>query len=210
MIVLATNPLSGRFPRLRNKQFPLFTYIVLTAPPSDDRLAQVGGQARQGIEDAEYDSLPRLTPDNRILFGGSDARSTSAGRWTALLDRDLNPEVFRWLRRDLWRTFPCLNDVRIEHQWGGPVSVPADFLPATGYLGNDRRIAHALGCLGPLVALMNMASQVMRNLVLERRSDLTDLFFVNHRVIPLPPEPVRLPVAEPIQGLSRVTAIRRR
>jgi len=87
MIVLATNPLSGRFPRLRNKQFPLFTYIVLTAPPSDDRLAQVGGQAGQGIEDAEYDSLPRLTPDNRILFGGSDARSYFGGP----LDRAAGP-----------------------------------------------------------------------------------------------------------------------
>jgi glycine/D-amino acid oxidase-like deaminating enzyme len=138
----------------------------------------------------------RLTADNRVLFGGSDARYYYGGP----LDRDRNTEIFRRLRRDLLRTFPSLKDVRIEHEWGGPVSVTVDFFPAMGYAAKDKRVAYALGCVGHGVAMMNMAGQVLRDLVLERQTELTDLFFVNRSVIPLPPEPLRFGVAEAIRG----------
>jgi hypothetical protein len=46
---------------------------------------------------------------------------------------------------------------------------------------------------------MNMAGQVMRDLVLERDTELTGLFFVNRRVVPLPPEPLRFAVGESIR-----------
>lgn len=196
-VVLATNAFSGRFPQLKNKQFPVFTYIVLTEPLTDAQLAEIGWQARQGIEDARnMIHYYRLTADNRILFGGSDARYYYGGP----LDRDQDPKVFQRLTRDLRRTFPSLKDVQIEYQWGGPVSVTMDFFPAMGYAGEDRRVAYALGCVGHGVAMMNMAGQVLRDLVLERQTELADLFFVNRSVIPLPPEPLRVAVAEAIRG----------
>jgi glycine/D-amino acid oxidase-like deaminating enzyme len=195
-VVFATNAFSSGFPQLRNKQFPVFTYIVLTEPLSDDRLAGIGWGGRQGIEDARnMIHYYRLTPDNRILFGGSDAQYYFGGP----LDRDSNPRVFRRLERDMQQTFPSLKDVRIEHRWGGPVSVPVDFFPAMGYLGEDKRAAYSLGCVGHGVAMMNMAGQIMRDLVLERESELTNLFFVNRGVIPLPPEPLRFAFAEGIR-----------
>lgn len=197
-VVFATNAFSGRFPQLRSKQYPVFTYIVLTEPLTDDQLARIGWAGRQGIEDARnMIHYYRLTPDNRILFGGSDAQYYFRGP----LDRDSNPHVFRRLERDLRRTFPSLKDVRIEYRWGGPVSVPLDFFPAMGYLGEDKRVAYSLGCVGHGVAMMNMAGQIMRDLVLERESEFTDLFFVNRGVIPLPPEPLRFALAE---GIRRV------
>jgi glycine/D-amino acid oxidase-like deaminating enzyme len=199
-VVLATNAFSGRFPLLKRKQFPVFTYIILTEPLSPEKLAEIGWQARQGIEDARnMIHYYRLTPDNRILFGGSDARYYYGGP----LDRDRSKETFRRLRRDLNQTFPTLKSVKIEHRWGGPVSVPIDFFPAMGYAGKDKRIAYALGCVGHGVAMMNMAGQVLRDLVLERQTSLTDLFFVNRRVVPLPPEPLRFAMAESIRSALR-------
>ncbi len=199
-VVFATNAFSSRFPQLQNKQFPVFTYIVLTEPLSQDQLARIGWRGRQGIEDGRnMIHYYRLTPDNRILFGGSDAQYYFGGP----LDRDSNPRVFRRLERDLRQTFPSLKDVRIEHRWGGPVSVPVDFFPAMGYLGKDKRVAYSLGCVGHGVAMMNMAGQIMRDLVLERESELTNLFFVNRGVIPLPPEPLRFAVAETIRRVLR-------
>jgi glycine/D-amino acid oxidase-like deaminating enzyme len=196
-VVLATNAFSGRFPQLRNKQFPVFTYIILTEPLSDDQLAEIGWRARQGIEDARnMIHYYRLTADYRLLFGGSDARYYYGGP----LDRDLSPQIFARLRDDLVRTFPSLKKARIEYEWGGPVSVTVDFFPAMGYAGKDERIAYALGCVGHGVAMMNMAGQVLRDLVLGAQTELTDLFFVNRRVVPLPPEPLRYGVAEAIRG----------
>ena len=52
-------------------------------------------------------------------------------------------------------------------------------------------MAYSLGCVGHGVAMMNMAGQIMRDLVLARDSEFTNLFFVNRGVVPLPPEPPR-------------------
>ena len=62
-------------------------------------------------------------------------------------------------------------------------------------------MAYSLGCVGHGVALMNMAGQIMRDLVLERESEFTGLFFVNRRLVPLPPEPLRFALGE---GLRHV------
>ncbi len=199
-VVFATNAFSGQFPQFRSKQLPVFTYIVLTEPLSEDQLASIGWRGRQGIEDARnMIHYYRLTADNRILFGGSDAKYYFGGP----LDRDRNPRIFRRLERDLRQTFPKLKDVRIEYRWGGPVSVPLDFFPAMGYRGGDKRLAYSLGCVGHGVAMMNMAGQIMRDLVLERETELTSLFFVNRRVIPLPPEPLRFALEETIRQALR-------
>ena len=48
--------------------------------------------------------------------------------------------------------------------------------------------------------MMNMAGQIMRDLVLERETEFTELFFVNRGVIPLPPEPLRFALG---QGIRR-------
>jgi glycine/D-amino acid oxidase-like deaminating enzyme len=195
-VVFATNAFSARFPELNAKQFPVFTYIVLTEPLSQSQLGPIGWQKRQGIEDARnLIHYYRLTADNRLLFGGADAQYYFGGP----LDRDRNPAAFRRLTSDLKRTFPSLSDVRIEYKWGGPVSVPLDFFPAMGYLGSDKRVAYSLGCVGHGVAMMNMAGQIMRDLVLEKQSELTDLFFVNRRLIPLPPEPLRFALGESLR-----------
>ncbi len=203
-VVFATNAFSSRFPALNSKQFPVFTYIVLTEPVSPAQLGAIGWAGRQGIEDARnLIHYYRLTADNRLLFGGSDAMYYFGGP----LDHDRNPAVFRQLEKDLKRTFPSLRDVRIEYKWGGPVSVPMDFFPAMGYLGDDKRVAYSMGCVGHGVAMMNMAGQIMRDLMLERDSEFTDLFFVNRRVIPLPPEPLRFALGETLRaGLKAADA----
>jgi len=203
-VVFATNAFSARFPQLENKQFPVFTYIILTEPLRPEVLSKIGWSGRQGIEDARnLIHYYRLTADNRLLFGGRDALYYFGGP----LDRDRNAAIFRGLERDMLRTFPQLQGVRIEYRWGGPVSVPMDFFPAMGYLGDDRRVVYSLGCVGHGVAMMNLAGQIMRDLVLEQETELTDLFFVNRRVIPLPPEPLRFAVGEALRaGLKAADA----
>ncbi|HEU4759139.1 MAG TPA: FAD-binding oxidoreductase [Dehalococcoidia bacterium] len=199
-VVFATNAFSAGFPQLSGKQFPVFTYIVLTEPLSESQLGAIGWRQRQGIEDARnMIHYYRLTADNRLLFGGSDALYYFGGP----LDRDRSPRIFRRLERDLRRTFPSLKEARIEYRWGGPVSVPLDFFPAIGYLSKDKRVAYSLGCVGHGVALMNMAGQIMRDLVLERESEFTELFFVNRRLIPLPPEPLRFALGETLRRVFK-------
>jgi hypothetical protein len=39
--------------------------------------------------------------------------------------------------------------------------------------------------------MTHMNGRIIRDLVLGRKTELTDLWFVNHRSIPMPPEPIR-------------------
>ncbi len=196
-VVFATNAYAVRFPQLQNKQWPVFTYIVLTEPLSERQLAEIGWRGREGVEDARnLIHYYRLTADNRLLMGGSDVQVTYGGD----LNRDIHAPTFAQLERDIVTTFPALRGVKFTHRWGGPVSVPLDFAPAFGYLGGDRRIVYSLGCVGHGVSLMNYAGLLLRDLVLEQDSDLTRQFFVNRFVIPLPPEPLRFAAAQAIRG----------
>ena len=199
-VVFATNAYASRFTALQAKQWPVFTYIVLTEPLTPDQLASIGWQGREGVEDARnLIHYYRLTADNRLLMGGSDVQISYNGG----LDLDSHPPTFDQLERDVVAAFPSLRGVRFTDRWGGPVSVPLDFAPAFGYLGGDKRIVYSLGCVGHGVSLMNYAGCLLRDLVLERDTDLTRQFFVNRFVIPLPPEPIRFAVAHAIRGALR-------
>lgn len=194
-VIFATNAYSVLFPQLKSKAMPVFTYIVLTEPLSDAHFKEIGWYHRQGIEDGRnLIHYYRLTADNRLLMGGHDVLYYYGNR----LDQDTHERTFTNLERFIVETFPQLADVAITHRWGGPISVPMDFFPALGYLGGDRRIIYSLGCVGHGVALNNMLGQVLRDLALEKETDLTDLFFVNRRVLPSPPEPLRFSVSETI------------
>ncbi|MFH1136896.1 MAG: FAD-dependent oxidoreductase [Pseudomonadota bacterium] len=186
-VVFAANAWSHFFPKLKNKQLPVWTHIVITEPLTDQQYRSIGWQNRQGVEDARnMVHYYRLTADNRIVMGGRDV-SVSSG---LDMERDLNEQVFEGLRRDVRELFPPLRDIKFSDAWGGPVSVPLDMAPALGYLG-DKRVVYSLGCVGHGVSLTHLNGQTVRDLVLERKTDLTDVFFVNRTTIPWPPEPLR-------------------
>ena len=181
-MVMATNAWSHFFPGLQRKQIPVWTHIVLTEPIDAHRLAAIGWQNRQGIEDARnLVHYYRLTADNRLLMGGRDVSLTDGMD----MDGDLNPATFAGLKADVRQLFPALKDIRFTHEWGGPVSVPLDMAPALGYLG-DRNVVYSLGCVGHGVSLTHLNGKTLSELLLGRRSELTDVFFVNRRTIPWP------------------------
>jgi len=199
-VVFATNAYSHLIPGLRSKQVPAFTHMVVTEPLTEKQLAPIGWKHRQGIEDARnLVHYFRLTADNRIAMGGSDV-SISYGRD---MERDLNPRTFADLERDVVRLFPSLNGIRFTHRWGGPVSVPIDMAPAIGFLG-DLRAVYSLGCVGHGVSMTHLNGRTIADLLQERKTDLTEVWFVNRKMIPWPPEPLRLVASHAIRGYMRI------
>lgn len=186
-LVLATNAYSHLIPLLKRKQVPLWTYIVLTEPLREGHFEEIGWRNRQGIEDArDLIHYYRLTADNRLLMGGRDV-SMAYGR---NMELDRNEDIFIGLERDVRSIFPALKDLSFTHRWGGPVSVPVDLAPALGYLGS-KDMVYSLGCMGHGVSMTHLNGKTVADLVLGRRTDLTDVFFVNRTTLPWPPEPVR-------------------
>ncbi len=187
-VVLATNAYSNFVPELQSRQIPVHTHIVLTEPLRREHFAEIGWQNRQGIEDARnFVHYYRLTRDNRLLMGGERVQYYFGGD----TERDTHAPTFRMLEQHIAKIHPCLRDLRIEYRWGGPVSVNIDFAPNLGYLGKDRRVVYSVGCMGHGVSMTHLNGRTLADLVLERETERTSVFFVNRRHIPFPAEPLR-------------------
>ena len=185
-LVYATNGYTHLLPGMRYAQLPAYTYVVATEPLTDAQMASIGWQGHEAIEDGRnYMHYFRLTKDNRIVAGGGPG-VVPFGR---SMNHDAYPVAWDHLERFIKETFPSLADVRVAHRWGGAFSMTADFTPRIGSAGKGAWCA--IGCTGHGVALTHMNGQVLRDLVLERKTELTDLWFVNRFAMPVPPEPVR-------------------
>lgn len=188
-IALATNAYSNSIPEMRMMQAPTWTYIVLTGPLTAAQMDEIGWKGREGIED--YRNLThylRLTPDNRLLMGGSNIHTADD---FDNMDHDEDPRIFSQLEKDIVAFYPCLKGAKIEHRWGGPVSIPIDLVPALGYLG-DKRSVYNMGCMGHGASAAQLSGAVMADLLLERKSEWTGHFPVNRKTIKWPPVPISL------------------
>jgi glycine/D-amino acid oxidase-like deaminating enzyme len=190
-LVFATNAYTHLFPLLRRKQIPAFTYMVATEPLSDKQLEPIGWAGREGIEDARnLIHYYRLTPDRRLVMGGGPVGLTFAND----LNADRNEAAWRHLEAHIQFLFPSLKGVRLTHRWGGPFSVTVDLTPAMGYIGGQRAV-YSVGCIGHGVSASHLNAQTLRDLLLERKTELTESPFVRRWIIPWPPEPLRSLVA---------------
>ncbi len=199
-IVFATNAYSHLFPQLRRKQTPAFTYMIATEPLTPDQLEPVGWEGREGVEDARNMlHYYRITPDNRLVIGGGQVGLTFGSD----LDADDSESAWRHLQNHMQLLFPSFKDVGVEYRWGGPVSVTVNMTPALGYIGDERAV-YSLGCIGHGVSMSHLNGQTLRDLILERQTDLLDCPFVNPRVIPWPPEPLKIMLAQVIRGYLRL------
>src|SRR5512136_2196407 len=70
---------------------------------------------------------------------------------------------------------------------------------AIGQVG-DARAWYSLGCVGHGVAPTRLNGQTLADLLLEKKTDLTSIWFVNRRTIPWPPEPLRWVASQAILG----------
>jgi glycine/D-amino acid oxidase-like deaminating enzyme len=186
-VVFATNGYTHLIPGMRSKQLPAFAYIVVTEPLSEAQLASLGWAGREGIEDGRsFMHFYRLTPDNRILAGGGPGYIP----FGSSMDHDASPKAWAHLERFITATFPQLEGIRITHRWGGAFSVTFDSTPEIGTAFGGGAV-YSVGCTGHGVAMTHQNGRILADLVLGRSTELTDMWFVNRRAWPLPPEPFR-------------------
>jgi hypothetical protein len=74
--------------------------------------------------------------------------------------------------------------------------------PSIGTLG-DERVIWSLGCMGHGVSLAHLNGLTIAQMLRGETTDLTDVFFVNRRTIPWPPEPFRWVASVAIRGFMR-------
>jgi glycine/D-amino acid oxidase-like deaminating enzyme len=188
--VLATNAYSHRvLPSLRHWFVPVYDYVLLTEPLSSEQLGRIGWEGRQGLSDASNQfHYYRLTPDDRILWGGYDAIYRYGNAIGPRYDH--RRATYDLLASHFRTTFPQLDDVRFDRWWGGAIATTTRFTVTFGdALGG--RVVYALGYTGLGVAATRFAAGVLTDKLLDPGSRLLDLRFTSTRPLPFPPEPLR-------------------
>lgn len=199
--LLAANGYSTGFPELKRFLLPFYSYIILTRRLRPEEWEKIGWKKRQGVEDRRsFLHYPRPTIDGRILWGGRDAAYHPDGP-KAEYDRDAR--IFRRLEETFRWTFPQLDNMIFEYQWGGPIAVTARFMPASGWL-DGKRVAYGFGYNGHGVGGSHLNGEVLRDLLLDRKSELTELAIVKKKPIGFPPGLIRDPmVRSSVRALQR-------
>jgi glycine/D-amino acid oxidase-like deaminating enzyme len=204
-VIMATEAYLSQMRRFHRAVLPVWSLIVLTEPLSDADWAEIGWADRECVSSfrLSIDYLSR-TEDGRILFGGRGAPYRFGSPIRREFDR--HEPTHEMLRSFVRAWFPRLADVRFSHAWGGPLGMNRDWMPSFRY---DPRsgIGRIHGYIGHGVSTANLAGRTMRDLILERETDLTALPMANHRSRFWEPEPFRwLGVRFTQRGLAWVDA----
>ncbi|HTW20220.1 MAG TPA: FAD-dependent oxidoreductase [Mycobacteriales bacterium] len=202
-VVLATNAYSGRVLRRTRRHFvPVYDYVLVSDPLTEDQRRSVGWSGREGISDSGNQfHYFRLTKDDRILWGGYDAVYYPGGRVGPRYDD--RPETFTVLEANFRRMFPQLARLGFPYRWGGPIATTSRFTPVFG-TAMGGRVGYALGYTGLGVATTCFAARILADMLLDPGSDLLMLDYVRKAPFPFPPEPLRTGVvAVTRQALAR-------
>jgi glycine/D-amino acid oxidase-like deaminating enzyme len=189
VVVRATEGYTRSLAGHRRAMVPVYSLIVATEPLPDATWERIGLRERETFTDhRNLIVYGQRTADGRLVFGGRGAPYHFGSRIRASYDRE--PRVFAMLRETLVDMFPVLRDARFTHAWGGALGVPRDWVASVG-LDRSTGLGWAGGYVGDGVATTNLAGRTLRDLLLERDTDLTRLPWVDHRSRRWEPEPLR-------------------
>jgi len=143
-VFVATSGYTGQAtPSLQRKIVPIGSYIIATEPLSPELAHEVSPKNRMIFDSKNFLYYYRLTPDNRMLFGGRAAffpESPGTVRESAEM-----------LRRGMIEVYPQLREAKVDYAWGGTLDFAFDLMPHAGKM--ESGIHYALGYAGHGVAL---------------------------------------------------------
>jgi glycine/D-amino acid oxidase-like deaminating enzyme len=111
-------------PALRKKIIPIGSYIIATEVLPGELARELSPRNRMIYDSKHFLYYYRLTPDNRMLFGGR-AAFFPATENTVRQSAEI-------LRRGMIRVYPQLRDTKIEFVWGGTLDFTLDVMPHAG------------------------------------------------------------------------------
>ncbi len=137
--------LNGLDAGVENRIMPVANYVAVTEPLPEAGLLIPHDVA---VSDSRFVvNYYRLTADGRILFGGGERYSPDPPR-----------DIAAFVRPHIEGAFPQLRGRRIDHAWGGLVSITTSRLP---HLGRTGEVYFAHGYSGMGVLLSTLAGKLL-------------------------------------------------
>ncbi len=126
-VMIATGAYTtANFSYFRRRIMAVGSFIVATRPLTDGEVASAMPGNRTCVNTMNIGNYWRLSPDNRLIFGGR-------ARFSATSDQRSDARSGAILRESLARIFPQLAGVEIDYCWGGLVDITKDRYPRAGY-----------------------------------------------------------------------------
>lgn len=161
-VLIATSGYTDRLtPWLRRRVIPVGSFIICTEPLPAELAAELLPHGRMASDAKMLTHYFRLTPDNRMLFGGR-ARF-------ALSNPDSDLKSARILRRAMTEIFPQLSGIGIDYTWGGLVDITLDQM---AHAGEHQGVHYSLGYSGHGVQMATYCGQQLARKLLGKRPDL--------------------------------------
>ena len=193
-VLLATSAFPPLLRAIHRSVVPVYDYALVTEPLDAAQREAVGWRRRQGLSDgANQFHYYRLTPDDRILFGGYDAVYRFRGPVGP--EHDDDERSFARLSAHFFHTFPQLRGLRFTYRWGGAIDTSSRFSVFFG-TAHEGRVAYAVGYTGLGVGATRFGARVALDLLDGRDTEATRLRYVRRRPVPFPPEPLRWAVVQ--------------
>jgi glycine/D-amino acid oxidase-like deaminating enzyme len=159
-VVVGTNGYTdAAVPALRRRVVPVGSFIVATRPLGREVAARLLPRRRVAFDSKAFLFYFRLSPDDRLIFGGR-ARFTPSTPSSTRRSAGI-------LRRGLVQVFPELRAVDLEHAWSGNICVTPDLMPRAGRLHG---LHYAMAYAGHGVALATCLGARVADQVLGRGS----------------------------------------
>ncbi len=142
-VIVATSGYTSRVtPALQKRLIPIGSFIIVTEPLPDHLAWEVSPRNRMIYDSKNYIHYYRLTPDNRMLFGG---RAAFFPETTDTIQR--SAEI---LRREMIEVYPQLASAKVAYAWGGTLDFTFDIMPHAGEIDG---LHYAVGYAGHGVAM---------------------------------------------------------
>ena len=188
-IVRATEGFTHGIPGNERQWIPMNSAIVVTEPVPDEVWREIGWDGSQLLADASHAyCYAQRTRGNRIAMGGRGVPY----RFGSKTDTrgQTQPETIEKLKEILYRMLPQTKGLKLDHAWCGVLGVPRDWC-ATAGLDPQTGIGWAGGYVGLGVSTSNFSGQTLADLVLDRKTERTDLPWVNRKPRKWEVEPFR-------------------
>jgi glycine/D-amino acid oxidase-like deaminating enzyme len=150
-VFVGTSGYTGKAtPGLQKKIVPIGSYIITTEVLPEALAGELSPRNRMIYDSKNYIYYYRLTPDNRMLFGGRAAFFPES--------RNSIRKSGEILRRGMIDVYPQLRELKVEYVWGGTLDFAFDIMPHAGQMDG---IYYALGYAGHGVAMASYQGQLM-------------------------------------------------
>lgn len=149
---------TDNFTYFRRRIISVGSFIVATRPLSEAEVAATMPGNRTCVNSMNIGNYFRLSPDNRLIFGGR-------ARFSATSDQRSDARSGEILRESLRKVFPQLGDVAIDYCWGGLVDMTKDRFPRAGHHDG---VWYAMGYSGHGAQLSTHLGMIMADAILGR------------------------------------------